>query len=104
MPDVTEGDLFLADLQDDLFACYAVVADEGAKAWTVAKRAYKFVAQVNIYRFDDHAVLKQLVGDGRPVAVAFSRTGKVVATLGKAKAEDLDAVLGALEAALREAP
>ncbi|MCA8948118.1 MAG: hypothetical protein KDE27_01370, partial [Planctomycetes bacterium] len=101
MPTPTEAELFLADLADELFACYAVVGTARSKAWKMARRAITLIPQINIYRFDDYETLTPVIGDGKPVGVAFSRTGILTVKLNKQKAEDLDAVLRALEDALR---
>lgn len=101
MPAPTEKERFLADLKDDTFVCYVVVDADDSEAWKVAKRAVQFVPMVNIYRFDDHAVIAELLGDGEPVGIAFSRRGTPVDRLDETAAADLDRVLTAMEKALR---
>jgi len=101
MPNLTEEQLFLADLKDNLFICYVVVAPAGSDAWKTARRASAFTTQVNLYRFDDHTVLKPFLGTSKPVGMTFSKLGKPVTRLNEASATDLYTVLGAMKDALR---
>jgi len=104
MADADEVERLRADLLDDLFMCYAVVGAEDGEPWRVARRAFQFATQLNLYRFDSKGTLDEFLDKKLAVAGAvaftFSRSGEHVKSLARKDAGDLDTVLGAIDEAL----
>jgi hypothetical protein len=104
MADADEVERLRADLLDDLFMCYAVVGPEDGEPWRIARRAYMYATQCNLYRFDGKAALDEFLDKKLAVAGAvaftFSRSGAHVKSLTRKDAQDLDTVLAAFEEAL----
>lgn len=87
------------DLQDDLFVAYVYIGGEDDEGWRVARVATGLLVQLNIYRFDDHTLLKKWIGTKRPRAIVFGWSDKVHALLDKTQADDLETVVTTIQQA-----
>lgn len=84
------------DLKDPHFTCYVHIGSVKDLGWQCAVYAVKFIPQVNIYLFRDHAPLHWVLNGRTPKAIAFGWKDSIEQELTEAQTKDLKTVMKAM--------